>query len=99
MYGNGKFIKLVDPLGAYIDTKLAEQSPNTAAQFGVPGSPGKEKAKQQIQQKQQADRAAFELRLRTLYPDAFGQTSTQAPGSMGDIFSTELEQKKPKSIF
>jgi hypothetical protein len=99
MYGNGNFVSksltMVDPVGSAIDKQIAKQNPNIASEYGPFGTPGREQARRQLNAKEdaaQADRAAFNLKLRTLYPNAFPEASagTQIASSpLGDAFLSQ----------
>lgn len=109
MYGNGNFVSksltMADPLGASIDKQVAKNNPHLAAEFGVFGSPGRAQAQSELSRREgeaAANRAAFELKLRTLYPDAFPETSAAnqfASSPLGNAFlSQEPKASRIKTI-
>jgi hypothetical protein len=109
MYGGGhtfesKINNFVDPAGGAIDKQVAKQNPQLAAEYGVPGSPGRAQAVRQLQEKsaqQAADKAAFEARLRAMYPAAYQQaalTGQIAASPLGNAFIESQSQQTPKTI-
>ena len=102
MYGNGNFasksLTMADPLGASIDKQVAKNNPHLAAELGPFGTPGRAQAQNELSRRAAADRAAFDLKLRTLYPDAFPETSAAnqfANSPLGSAFLSQ-EPKAPK---
>jgi hypothetical protein len=105
MYGNGNFVSkaltMVDPVGSAIDKKIAKQNPHFASEYGPFGTPGRAQARNELNRREgeaAADKAAFELKLRTLYPNAFPEASAATQIASSPLGNAFLSQEPRASI-